>query len=43
MLKFIEYGDYVTTLNQFDDKEKRVKTLTFQVTNSCNLKCSYCY
>lgn len=42
-----EYGDFIQTV--FADeigREKtkyKIKTITFQVTDRCNLRCSYCY
>lgn len=27
----------------YPDKDKKVRTITFQVTDNCNLKCTYCY
>ena len=42
-----EYGDYISTVfpNLADKESKKtaVKTLTFQVTQDCSLRCTYCY
>ena len=35
-----EYGDFVNTVLK---EEGIVKTITLQVTDDCNLACSYCY
>lgn len=36
-----QYGDMIVRL--FKDKNRKVKTITFVVTDNCNLRCSYCY
>ena len=36
-----QYGDMIVRL--FKDENKKVKTITFVVTDNCNLRCSYCY
>lgn len=37
-----QYSEKISQLFGAEDG-KRVKTITFQITNDCNLKCSYCY
>lgn len=42
----LEYNDFISTLFPEVDKNgnpKTVKTLTFQVTQDCSLRCVYCY
>lgn len=44
----LEYGDYISTLfPEFSTGEKKkqlpIKTITFQVTQDCSLRCTYCY
>lgn len=49
--KFLQYHEYINNLykdeyakeNPFDFYKNGVKTITFQVTNQCNMACSYCY
>lgn len=52
--EFIQYTDYISTLypekienlplNKYTNaKEPMAKTFTFQVTDACNLACTYCY
>lgn len=36
-----QYSDQVARL--FPDKDRRVRVVTFQVTDACNLACTYCY
>ena len=50
MRKFEQWQDMVARLypdliirDSDDDKTLLSKTVTFQVTDECNLKCSYCY
>lgn len=39
---FVQYSDRIIDLFNFSG-EKRIASLTFQVTDSCNLACTYCY
>ena len=41
----LEYNNYVQTIfnNNKQYKDKKIKIITFQVTDACNLCCSYCY
>lgn len=39
--KIISYQEYIAQL--FPEDKRKVKTLTFQVTEDCCLKCTYCY
>lgn len=50
--KFIQYQDLMSNLfpelhedsNELDNSERKLtRTITFQVTDKCNLACSYCY
>lgn len=41
MRKFEQYQDMVSRL--FPELKGHVKTVTFQVTDACNLACTYCY
>ena len=36
-----QFQDYLARL--FPNKDKRVRVITFQVTDACNLRCTYCY
>lgn len=38
----MEYGDWLSRLYP-EVEDHKVKTLTFQVTDKCNLACTYCY
>ena len=39
----LEYNNYIATLFGEQYKDKKAKMVTFQVTDACNLCCSYCY
>ena len=39
----LEYNNYIATLFGAQYKDKKAKMITFQVTDACNLCCSYCY
>ena len=41
----LEYNNYIQTIfnNNKQYKDKKIKIITFQVTDACNLCCSYCY
>lgn len=41
MVKKEQYQDFISRV--FPEKGKSAKTVTFVVTDSCNLRCSYCY
>ena len=42
--KIISYNDFISELFPSNNEFQRSSTtITFQVTNNCNLKCSYCY
>lgn len=46
--QFEQYSDMIARLypqyhNQSNDKKVLTRTVTFQVTDACNLNCSYCY
>ena len=45
MIKFKEAQEFGDSLARFfpDPNNKLVKTITFQITDDCNLCCSYCY
>lgn len=36
-----EYQNFIARL--FPDEEKRIRSVTLQVTDACNLRCTYCY
>lgn len=39
----LNYGDFIGRLYGRDGIRSRVREITFQLTSSCNLNCSYCY
>lgn len=39
----LEYNSYIATLFKEQCQNKKAKSITFQVTDACNLCCSYCY
>ena len=45
MIKFKEGQEFGDSLARFfpNPNNKLVKTITFQITDDCNLCCSYCY
>ena len=45
MIKFKEVQEFGDSLTRFfpNPNNKLVKTITFQITDDCNLCCSYCY
>ena len=45
MIKFKETEDFGDSLIRYypDEQHKLARTITFQVTDDCNLCCSYCY
>ena len=50
MKKFEQYNDmiarlYPTKVEKYENNNDKVlsRTVTFQVTDSCNLACTYCY
>jgi sulfatase maturation enzyme AslB (radical SAM superfamily) len=38
-----QYGDLINRLFPNDEDTQGVFNITFQVTDNCNLNCSYCY
>jgi len=38
-----QFQDQLARLFPSDDGQKRVRVVTFQVTDACNLRCTYCY
>ena len=45
MIKFRGTEEFGDTLNRFfnNPNTENVRTITFQITDDCNLCCSYCY
>lgn len=45
MIKFRENEEYGDSLNRYfyEEKNKFTRNITFQITDDCNLCCSYCY
>ena len=38
-----DFSEEILTLFSDDNLENKVRNITFQITDACNLKCSYCY